>query len=323
MSVAAWLIATFGDRVSDFWLDQGQRFITECMASISETVSSSFHSSSSTAVWDPDSGSGCASLTFPTRAWGRVIPGVKWWGSPTPGRLDADIGTETAMRNKLPAGPSYCLDLLTVSRLLETTYLQIIHLARHMTIPYRSSLALLTPESSANKAQTLLEGSRKALGFVPNMYAAMANAPGLLETYQLGYQRFREESGFSPVEQEVVFLTISFDNGCDYCMAAHSVIADAFSKVPKDITDAIRTGSDLPDPKLRALSGFTRHMLQTRGRPTTVEVNAFVAAGYSESQILYLILAVGVKIFSNYTNHVFSTPVDSAFASRIWTPPSR
>lgn len=192
-----------------------------------------------------------------------------------------------------------------------------------MSTAHHTSLALVTPETAPAKAAELLSGAKQKLGFVPNMYAAMVNSPGLLETYQLGYQRFREESGFSPVEQEVVFLTISFENGCDYCMAAHSVLADAVSKVPKEVTDAIRAGTEIPDSKLRTLSGFTRHLVRSRGRPSADEAKAFVAAGYAEKQILDLILAIGVKTFSNYANHIFATPVDAAFKPRVWTPLTR
>ena len=46
----------------------------------------------------------------------------------------------------------------------------------------------------------------------PNMYSNMANAPALLSTYSHGYKLFRSESGFRPIEQEVIFLTISYEN---------------------------------------------------------------------------------------------------------------
>lgn len=190
-----------------------------------------------------------------------------------------------------------------------------------MSTVYQTPLPLLTPATASAKGAPLLESAQKKLGFVPNMYGAMVNSPGLLETYQLGYERFRSESGFTPAEQEVVFLTISFDNGCDYCMAAHSVLADMFSKVPKATTDAIRAGTAIPDAKLAALAGFTRHLLQVRGRPTAEAARAFLAAGFSERQILEIILALAVKTLSNYTNHVFGTPVDDMFKGRLWTQP--
>jgi len=43
-----------------------------------------------------------------------------------------------------------------------------------------------------------------------------------------------------------------------------------------------------------------------------------LAAGYTETDILEVLLAVAVKTISNYTNHLFHTPVDSVFARRAW-----
>jgi AhpD family alkylhydroperoxidase len=150
------------------------------------------------------------------------------------------------------------------------------------------------------------------------MYAAMANSPALLETYMDGYDRFRNDSGFTPAEQEVVFLTISRNNGCDYCMAAHSLIADKISKVPPPVTEAIREGRAIPDAKLAALSTFTETLLATRGLPSKADVQAFLSAGYEERHVLEIILAIAVKTMSNYSNHLFHTPLDAMFVTREW-----
>ena len=187
-----------------------------------------------------------------------------------------------------------------------------------MNDAYKTNLPLLTSASASAQGALLLESARNKLGFVPNMYGAMVNSPGLLETYQLGYERFRAGSGFTPAEQEVVFLAVSFENGCDYCMAAHSFLADKMSQVPAEATEALRAGRLPAEPKLAALADFTRHMVRTRGRPSADAARAFLAAGFGEHQIL----AIGVKTFSNYANHVFVTPVDEVFKGRVWTPPA-
>ncbi|WP_375058198.1 carboxymuconolactone decarboxylase family protein [Zobellella sp. DQSA1] len=93
----------------------------------------------------------------------------------------------------------------------------------------------------------------------------MVNSPALLETCLHGYNLFRTQSTLSPVEQEVVFLTIGRENGCHYCLAAHSTLAGKASGVPAEVTDAIRAGTALPDARLDALSEFTRIMLDSRG----------------------------------------------------------
>lgn len=188
-----------------------------------------------------------------------------------------------------------------------------------MESPFRFSLAPVDKSTAPESARPLLASAEAAMGMVPNMYARMALAPGLLGTYMDGYRRFREESGFTPAEQEVVFLTISKENGCEYCVAAHSFLADKASAVDPAVTDAIRDDSVIPDPALAALSTFTRHLVATRGRPTTRAAAAFLAAGYRETQILYVLLAVAVKTISNYSNHMFETPLDAVFAARAFT----
>lgn len=188
-----------------------------------------------------------------------------------------------------------------------------------MTAEHRINLPYVTLDKADTKQKKILDQANAALGFIPNMYAAMVNSPGLLETYLQGYAVFREASGFSPVEQEIVFLTISRENNCEYCMAAHSVIADNMSKVAPKITDAIRDGAPIPDMKLASLSNFTRMMVSTRGLPAKKDVDAFLDAGYSERHILEIILAIAVKTMSNYSNHLFHTEVDKVFAARSWT----
>lgn len=187
-----------------------------------------------------------------------------------------------------------------------------------MSSEYEMTLSPQTLPSAEPKAKTLLEKAKAQLGFVPNMYGGMANSPGLLETYMDGYDRFRVESGFTPAEQEVVFLTISRTNGCEYCVAAHSLIADQMSKVPASVTEAIRDARPVPDVKLGALSAFTETLVTTRGLPSRAQVAAFLAAGYQERQVLEIILAIAVKTLSNYSNHLFHTPLDAMFAKREW-----
>lgn len=169
------------------------------------------------------------------------------------------------------------------------------------------------------RQQLIIEDSTKRNGGWPNMYGNMINSTGLLETYLHGYNAFRTESGFTPVEQEVVFLTLSYENECNYCMAAHSFIADKMSKVPTEVTDAIRAGTPITDNKLQVLSLFTKQLFTSRGRPTNEEVANFLAVGYDEKKILEIILALAVKTLSNYSNHVFDTEVDDMFKERTWS----
>lgn len=177
-----------------------------------------------------------------------------------------------------------------------------------------------TLDAEDAKVRAVLGKAKAAVGFIPNMYAGMANAPGLLDTYLDGYARFRADSGFTPVEQEVVFLTISRANGCDYCMAAHSMIAAKKSGVPAPVLAAVREGRDIPDAKLSALAAFTEAMVSSRGMPLASELRNFAAAGYSQRQVLEIVLAIAVKTLSNYSNHLTHPEVDAVFADYAVEP---
>lgn len=187
-----------------------------------------------------------------------------------------------------------------------------------MQADYRLTLPAVNPDQAEPLAMARMEEALNKLGFIPNMYAVMANSPGLLDTYIHGYNLFRESSGFTPAEQEVVLLAISRENGCTYCVAAHSFLADQMSGVPAAVTDAIRAGTSIPDVKLAALHDFTRTLVRSRGLPSNADVQAFLAAGFSERHILEIVLAIAVKTLSNYANHLFHTPLDGLFAGRAW-----
>ncbi|WP_018990196.1 carboxymuconolactone decarboxylase family protein [Aromatoleum toluclasticum] len=190
-----------------------------------------------------------------------------------------------------------------------------------MLAEYKMTLPPQSPTTAEGSAKAVLDKALRQVGFIPNMYANMVHSPGVLNTYLDGYAAFRNDSGFTPAEQEVVFLAISRENGCEYCVGAHSLIADKFSGVPVEVTDAIRDGRPLPDARLQALAEFTRVMVASRGLPRRTEVDAFLSAGYTEHQILEIVLAIAVKTLSNYSNHLFHTELDEKFAERRWADP--
>lgn len=180
---------------------------------------------------------------------------------------------------------------------------------------YRTHQLAAVDLDQADPAQReVLETARQQVGFIPNMYANMVNVPAVLSTYLQGYAAFRKTSGLTPAEQEVVFLAISRQNDCHYCTAAHSMIADKLSKVPTAVLAAIRADRPLPDAKLAALYEFSQELVRTGGRPSNAGAARLFAAGYDEKTILNIILAAAVKTLSNYSNHLFGTAVDDAFA---------
>lgn len=176
-----------------------------------------------------------------------------------------------------------------------------------------------TPDTAPEAAKPALESAQKQLGFVPNLYAGLANAPSALQAYLSLSDHFVKTS-LSPVEQQVVLLATSVENGCEFCVAAHSLIAKAMVGVPETVVAALREYAEPDDPKLAALTTFTRAVVRERGwvldHPTYAR---FLEAGFAPEQALEVILGVTQKTLSNYANHLLKTPVNEAFAAEQWS----
>lgn len=179
-------------------------------------------------------------------------------------------------------------------------------------------LTLQTIETAPDKSRPLLEGALKSLGFVPNLFASLANSPAVLEGYINLNSAFGQTS-FSPTEQEIIALTASVENECHYCVAAHSTIGQ-MRKVAPEVVQALRAGKALTDAKQDALRQFTKAAVTQRGVVEASVQEAFLAAGYTPAQALEVLLGVAVMTLSNYANHLTATPIDSAFASNAWSP---
>ena len=52
-----------------------------------------------------------------------------------------------------------------------------------MLSEYKTTLPLRTADDAEPEAKSVLEAAQKKMGFVPNMYKAMANSSGLLSAY--------------------------------------------------------------------------------------------------------------------------------------------
>lgn len=179
-----------------------------------------------------------------------------------------------------------------------------------------STFKLHDQNTAPEASKPLLENSQKAFGMVPGLHAVMAESPGLLEGYQVLHNLFLNSS-FTAEEQTVVWQSINVEHNCHYCVPAHTGIAKAM-KVSDEISNALRDETPLPTPKLEALRDFTLAMVRQRGELQTSQIEDFYEAGFSQQNVLEVILALSQKVMSNYTNHVAQTPIDASFKSFAW-----
>ena len=176
-----------------------------------------------------------------------------------------------------------------------------------------------TPETAPAGSQQMLVQVQKAFGFLPNLYGVTAESPSVLKATIAMGDAYRNGT-LSPAEQQVVLLTVSVENRCEFCAAAHSFTARHLGKLPDDAVDALRRGRALADARLDALARFTRLVVRRRGRLDDPEVDAFLAAGYSRAQIIEVLLGVAVKTLNNYLDHFAHTPLNPEFQPERWSP---
>lgn len=180
-----------------------------------------------------------------------------------------------------------------------------------------TEMTIHTLTSAPEAARPLLEQVHKSLGFVPNLYATLAESPAVLQGY-LGLSATLGKGTLTPAEQELLHVAISAENGCAYCVAAHSTLA-GMKRIDPGTVEDVRTGRVLADPKRNALVALAREAIRRRGLVSDPTMTAFLDAGYTSAQLLEVMAHIGLKTIANYLNNLADTPLDPAFQSQAWT----
>lgn len=150
---------------------------------------------------------------------------------------------------------------------------------------------------------------RKAAGSVPNTFATIgAHGPVALKAV-LQADGALASGSLSKQDQETIKLVVSKVAGCDYCVAAHSLLGK-FTGLSQDVLKAIRSGEPTGDAKRDALVRFVTRLVRTSGTVGQDEFAAIQAAGYTDAQLVDISLAIAVTVFTNVFNRINDTAID-------------
>ena len=170
-----------------------------------------------------------------------------------------------------------------------------------------SRIQPLDPEKAQGKTQELLAAIKAKSGRVPNILKTMAHSSVALQAY-LGLSGAFADAKLPLKVREQIALTVGEDNQCAYCVAAHSAIGKHAGLTPEEIEGGRRAQS--PDAKIQAILGLSKKLSANRGNITDQEFDAVKKAGCSDEEILEVVTAVGLNLFTNYINHVADTALD-------------
>jgi AhpD family alkylhydroperoxidase len=168
-----------------------------------------------------------------------------------------------------------------------------------------------TPKSGPEKSREILKSWQDRMGFSPNVLGVIAESPAVLKAFSDIYSAL-EKGSFNPAELVVINMTISYANGSNYCLAAHTTWAEK-AGIPRDVLEKLRNDQPLKDVKLEALRQFTRSLLKKMGRADEKDLNDFYKAGYTKAHVLEVILGVSLNTIGNYVNHIAAPVLDKAF----------
>ncbi len=172
-----------------------------------------------------------------------------------------------------------------------------------------SRLSTLAVADATGSTAELFAKIRKAVGKVPNAYATIGTHHPEALAAMLGIDAILAGGMLSKAEIETIKLAVSENAGCDYCIAAHT-LAGKFAGLSPEAMRQIRAGEPTGDVKRDALVTYVRSVVSTRGTVPAEQLDHFIAAGFTERQVIEVSLAIASITFTNLVNRANDTTLD-------------
>ena len=172
-----------------------------------------------------------------------------------------------------------------------------------------SRITTASVESATGAAAEVFAQIRKAAGKVPNTFAAIGALGPIALKAVLQADGVLTGGTLSKQDQETIKLVVSEVAGCDYCVAAHSLLGKLTGLSP-EVLRQIRAGEPTGDAGRDTLVRFVRVLQRTSGTIDEAELSAIRAAGYTDAQLVEISLAIAVTVFTNVFNRINDTTLD-------------
>ncbi|WP_069265029.1 carboxymuconolactone decarboxylase family protein [Paraburkholderia nodosa] len=170
-------------------------------------------------------------------------------------------------------------------------------------------LTTLKPGEATGEAAAIFGQIKAALGKVPNAYATIGTHSPQGLSAMLNVDAVISASSLEAADVEAIRLAVSALSGCDYCLAAHTMLGKMAGLTP-DIMKNIRAGKAVGDTRRDALLAFVRMVVASRDTVPANVLEALLAAGYSERQVIEILLVITSITFTNLVNRVNDTALD-------------
>lgn len=173
-------------------------------------------------------------------------------------------------------------------------------------------LNVIDPSTGNGPGADVLNGPLKNMQI--NIFKGMANNAGVLKAF-LAFSQAVKAGSLTAAEHEIVSLVASQRRECEYCLAAHTQLAQG-AGIDEELALKIRQGR-VNNPKHQVLIDFVHAVLQTGGDVSDEQLEAFRAAGYDDAAIVEVLGEITVITFTNFFNHLNHTELDFPVAAAV------
>ena len=168
-------------------------------------------------------------------------------------------------------------------------------------------VALIDRTATSPERKQLLDSIHGAFGATPNMFRAVANSPAALKSLWGSFGALGNGVLDAKVGEQIA-VAVADRNGCEYCLAAHTMLGKKAGATADQMHDAQNAESS--DPKTRAALQFAVRIVDTRGRTSDTDIKAVRDAGYGDEQIVEILAHVALNLFTNYVNNALAVELD-------------
>ena len=150
--------------------------------------------------------------------------------------------------------------------------------------------------------ETILAVQEK-IGFIPNVFLTLAHRPDELRAFTAYHDALMErDGGLTQAEKEMIIVTTSNDNGCQYCVVAHGAILRIRARNPL-IADQVAVNYRKADitPRQTAMLDFAMKVSNDAKAITNVDFETLRKHGFDNEDIWDI---AGITAFFGLSNRM-------------------
>jgi uncharacterized peroxidase-related enzyme len=170
-----------------------------------------------------------------------------------------------------------------------------------------SRLPIVDPASATGPVKSTLDAVNAALGVTPNLFRVAANSASALRGL-VGFNAALSSGAIDAGTREAIAVTVAQENGCDYCLSAHTYLGKHAGLGDDDLV--LARSAKATDAKRDATLALAASIVRSRGHVAAQELADAKQAGITDGEIVEIVGHVALNIFTNYLNVLADTDID-------------